>query len=88
MRLITKGMILWSNVGFLYFVTKIKKLAFYDVALDIYSIRRYFSSLSTTFADIELNLDDLSVSDRRDDLIETLRKNQLKNPGARKIYIA
>ena len=66
----------------------IMKMAFYDIALDILGIRKYFQSLSTTFGEVDLNLDMLEVSDRRDDLIETLRKNQLKNSVVKKIYIA
>lgn len=65
----------------------VKKLALFDVSLDVYGIRKYFSSLNTTFADIQLNLDDLNVVDKRDDLIEKMAKNQLKNSGARKIII-
>ena len=65
----------------------IKKLALYDVSLDIYGIRKYFSNLSTTFAEIELNLDDLNVSDKRDELVELMRRNQLKTSSAKKIWI-
>jgi hypothetical protein len=66
----------------------IKKLALYDVCLDIKGIRQYFSTVNTTFGEIQLNMDLFDVSDKRDDLIETLRKNQLKNSQVKKIYIA
>lgn len=66
----------------------IMKLAMFDVSLDILGIRKYFQNLSTTFGEVDLNLDILEVSDKRDDLIESLRKNQLKNSVIKKIYIA
>lgn len=65
----------------------IKKLALYDVCLDIFGIRNYFSNLSTTFGDVNLQLDILNVEDKRDDLIEKLRLNQIKNARVKKIYI-
>jgi hypothetical protein len=67
----------------------IMKLALADVANDLLGIRGYFQSIGSTFADINLNLDLLNNwADKRDDIIESLRKNQLKNTGTRKIYMA
>jgi hypothetical protein len=66
----------------------IMKLAFYDVALDVLAIRKYFVSMSTTFGDIDLQLDPLEMVTQRDDLVELMRKNQLKNALVKKVYIA
>lgn len=65
------------------------RLALADVASDLLGIRSYFTQVGTTFAEINLNLDLLQgwVSSR-DDLVESLRKNQLKVSGVRKIYLA
>jgi hypothetical protein len=65
----------------------IKKLALYDICLDIFGIRNYFSNLSTTFGDVNLQLDIFNVEDKRDDLIEKMRLNQIKNARLKKIYI-
>lgn len=67
----------------------VKKLALLDVALDIYSVRKYFSNINTTVANFNLDLDFFqSAYDKREELVEKLRLNQLKNPGTKKIYIA
>jgi hypothetical protein len=67
----------------------VKRLALADVANDLLGIRNYFQNVGTTFGEINLNLDQLKEwSDKRDDLIESFRKNQLKNTGAKKIYVA
>ena len=67
----------------------IMKLALADVSIDLLGIRRYFQNLSTTFAEINLDLDILQqYADKRDDIIESMRKNILKNTGIKKIYIA
>ena len=67
----------------------IKDLAFYDVAMDIYSIRKYFSNVHTLFAEIQLDMDLYnSIPDKRADLIERMRKNQLKYSNTKKIFIA
>jgi len=65
----------------------IKKLALYDVCLDLFGIRNYFGSLNTTFGEIDLKLDILQVEDKRDDLIEKMRLNQIKNARVKKIYV-
>jgi hypothetical protein len=66
----------------------IKKLALYDVAMDIYSIRKHFAQINTIFAQINLDMDFFnSIPDKRDDLVERLRKEQLKYSNAKKIYI-
>lgn len=65
----------------------IKKLALYDVCLDVFGIRNYFGSLNTTFGEIDLKLDVFQVEDKRDDLIEKLRLNQIKNARVKKIYV-
>ena len=67
----------------------IMKLALADVANDLLGIRTFFQNLGSTFAEINLNTDMLNNwADKRDDLIENMRKNQLKNAGVRKIYVA
>jgi len=65
----------------------IKKLAFYDICLDIYGIRKYFSNLATTFGDLNLDLDVLNVEDKRDDLIQKLRVDQIYGTRVKKLYI-
>lgn len=66
-----------------------KELALIDVATDIMSIRRYFSNVQTIFAQIQMDVDYLKdIADRRNDLIERFRKEQLKYAHTRKIYIA
>jgi hypothetical protein len=67
----------------------IKKLALADVCADLLGIRNYFQSVGSTFAEINLNIDQLKeYADKRDDLIELMRKGQLKNAGVKKIYLA
>jgi hypothetical protein len=67
----------------------VKKLALADVANDLLGIRNYFQNVGTPFAEINLNLDQLKEwADKRDDLIESFRKNQLRNTGVKKIYFA
>jgi len=67
----------------------IKKLALYDVAMDIYGIRKYFSSLNTIVAQIDLDMEFFQqVPDKRDELVERLRREQLKFGPTKKIYIA
>lgn len=71
------------------YLEMVKKLALADVANDLLGIRSYFSNINTTFAEINLNLDQLKDwSDKRDDIIENLRKSQLKASGATKIWLA
>ena len=67
----------------------IKNLCLADVCIDLLGIRNYFQSVNTTFAEINLNIDFLqNQADKREEIIEQLRMNQLKNPGTKKIYIA
>lgn len=67
----------------------IKNLAFYDVAMDIYSVRKYFSNVQTLFAQIQLDMDMYnSIPDKRDELIEKLRTRQLRFSNTKKIFIA
>ena len=64
------------------------KLAMADVAGDLLGIRNYFSQIETTFGEINLNTELLSSwVEKRDDVIEQLRNNQLKNAGAKKIWV-
>lgn len=66
----------------------IRELAFYDVARDIYSIRKYFSNIQTLVAQISLDLDIFSNAvDKRADLVEKLRRDQLKYSNTRKIFV-
>lgn len=67
----------------------VKRLALADVANDLLGIRSYFQNVGTAFGELNLNVDQLKEwADKRDDVIELLRKNQLKNTGVRKIYVA
>jgi hypothetical protein len=67
----------------------IKDLAFYDVAMDVFSIRKYFANVHTIFAEIQLDMDLYSsIPDKRSDLIERMRKNQLKYSKTKKLFIA
>ena len=71
------------------FLETFKKLALADVCNDLLGMRMYFQNIGTTFGEINLNTDMLKeYADKRDDLIETLRKNMLKNSGVKKIYTA
>lgn len=66
----------------------IKELAFYDVAMDIYSIRRHFSNMRTLFAEINLDMEMFtSIPDKRQELIERLKKNQMRYSSTKKIYV-
>ena len=65
----------------------VKELAFYDVAIDIYSIRKYFSNVKTLFAEINLDMETYQDAlSKRETLIERFRKNQLKYSSSKKIY--
>ena len=67
----------------------VMKLALADVANDLLGIRTFFQNLGSTFAEINLNTDLLNNwADKRYDLIENMRRSQLKNAGVRKIYVA
>ena len=67
----------------------VKKLALADVANDLLGIRTYFQNVGTTFGELNLNTDQLKDwADKRDELIENLRKNMLKNTGTKRIYVA
>lgn len=66
----------------------IKELAFYDVALDIYSIRRHFSNMRTLFAEINLDMEMFNgIPAERREFIANLRKNQLRYSATKKIYV-
>lgn len=67
----------------------IKDLAYYDVAMDIYGIRKYFSNIQTLFAQINLDTDMLSsIPDKRTELIERMRTRQLRYSKTKKIFMA
>lgn len=66
----------------------VMKLAMADIAGDLLGIRNYFQQINTTFAEINLNVDLLqNWLEKRDDVIEQLRNNQLKHSGAKKIWV-
>lgn len=66
----------------------VKDLAFYDVAMDIFSIRKYFANVRTLFAEINMDMEFYNdIPSKRSDLIDRLRKNQLKYAHTKKIYI-
>ena len=67
---------------------KVFKLCEYDVKLDILGIRKYFNSLSTPFADIELNLGSFEDAEsKRDELIQLFRINQHKSANRKKLWV-
>lgn len=67
----------------------IQDLAVADFAIDILSIRRYYNTTNTLFAQINLDMDFYNQQpDRRRELIQQLRENQLKYSHTRKIYLA
>jgi hypothetical protein len=67
----------------------VKKLALADVANDLLGPRTFFQNISTPFAEINLDNDRLKEwADKRDDVIEALRKDILKGAGAKKIWVA
>jgi hypothetical protein len=67
----------------------VKNLAMSDVCSDLLGMRTYFQNLTTPFAEINLNVDYLrDWVDKRNDIIDSLRKNQLKNANAKKIFFA
>ena len=71
------------------FYDTIKELALYDVALDIYSIRKHFSNVQTLFAQIQLDMNFYEqIPDKRRELIDRLRRNQQKWSTTRKIFVA
>jgi hypothetical protein len=67
----------------------VKKLALADVANDLLGIRSYFQNVGTVFGELNLNVDQLKEwADRRDDVVDSLRKSMLKNTGVRMVYMA
>lgn len=66
----------------------IMKIALGDVANDLLGFRSYFQNIGTTFGEINLNTDQLKEwSDKREEVVENMRKSQLKNSGAKKIWM-
>ena len=67
----------------------LKDLYLGDVATDVLSQRRYFSTLQTTHGEIELNLERLErAMEKRDEVVEKLRLTQHMTPTSRRIYVA
>ena len=66
----------------------IKKLALCDVKLDILGMRKHFTTLNTTFADIELDLGTFEEADsQRSDILEKIRANSHLSANRRKVYV-
>lgn len=64
-------------------------LAYYDTAMILYSIRKRFSNMQTSFGSMELNLDDLAeAKDKRTELIERMTSSSLRNGKRKKIIVA
>lgn len=64
------------------------KLCLYDVQEAIYPLRRRFANLQTAFGNIELFVDDLAeATSRKEELFEKWRRNIIKAPNRKKLYI-
>lgn len=62
--------------------------ALYDVRIALYPIRQRFSTINTTFGNIELFMDKLeSAADDKKQLLERWRGNFNKSPRHRKIFV-
>lgn len=65
-----------------------KNLAFYDICLSIFPIRGRYTNISTSFGNIDLFMNQLEdAQSRRDDLLERWRRDFIKSPYRKKIYI-
>ena len=66
----------------------IKKLALCDVKLDILGLRKHFTTLNTSYADIELDMGTFEEADsQRSDLMEKIRANMHLSASRRKVYV-
>lgn len=64
------------------------ELALYDVQESLLPLRRRFANIRSALGDIELFIQDLDeAKDKRKELIETFRRDFLKSPNRKKIYI-
>ena len=64
-------------------------LAYCDTAMILYSIRKRFNNMQTSFGSMELNLDDLSeAKEKRNELIEKMTSSSLRYSKRKKIIIA
>jgi len=65
------------------------KLALYDVQLDLLGIRKYFQSISSSYGEINLRMEDLEQADQsREELIELFAQKQIYSPNRQKIWVA
>lgn len=65
------------------------QLAYCDTAIVLYSIRKRFANMQTTFGTLDLNIDDLSeAKDKRNEIIENMEKSALRYGKRKKIIIA
>lgn len=66
----------------------LKELYLADLARDVLGVREYFSTLQTSFGEINLNLDRLRTqADKRDQLIEKLELKQHKHGLATRVFV-
>lgn len=66
----------------------ILKLAVCDVKLDILGMRRVFNNISTSFAEIELNMGTYEEAEgKRDELLEKIRSMMHLSANKRKIFV-
>jgi hypothetical protein len=64
------------------------KMFEYDVKIDLYGIRRYFSTINTTFGELNLNTEILeSAQDKRDELVELWSNKRHKSANMRKVWV-
>lgn len=65
------------------------KLAEYDVKIDLLGIRKYFTNISTTFGELELNTEMLEdANDKRDELLELFRTKMMHSANRQKVWVA
>lgn len=65
------------------------RLAYYDTCIVLYSLRKRFNNLQTSFGSMELNLDDLSdAQNKREEIIEKMVSSSLRYGKRKKIFIA
>jgi hypothetical protein len=63
------------------------KLCEYDLKIDLLGQRKFFSSISTVFGEVELNLESLEeASDKRDELLEKFDEKHLFSSNRQKIW--
>ena len=64
-------------------------LAYYDIAANLYAMRKRFNNMQTSFGALELNLDDLQdAASRREELVQRMESSSLRYGKRKKVIIA